>query len=147
MLFRSFNGLPGAPERMTIKSLGHPYNQNRAVSYTPLALADEAKPLQLLLADRHINVASSTNAAATTSPLASGGRYTVNSESGAKAMYWVSGPGAGIHGLQGNVTFADGSVQQATATVLQQALLNAGAAYGWGTATAPGPGDAIFLMP
>ena len=142
-----FNGLAGAPDPMTINSLGHSDNQNRAVSYTTLALADEAKPLQLLTTDRHINAASSPTAAATTSPLASGSRYTVNSDSSAKAMYWVSGPGAGIHGLQGNLTFADGSVQRATATVLQSSLIIAGAAYGWGTRTAPGPGASDFLMP
>ena len=142
-----FNGLAGTPGTMTTASFGHPENQNRATSYTPLALAGEDFPLQLLSAERNINSASSTNAAATMRPRPSGIRYTVASESSAKTQYWISGPGAKIHGLAGNLSFADGSVQQATATVLQQALLNAGAAYGWGTATAPGPGDAIFLMP
>ena len=142
-----FNGLAGAPGLMTTNSLGHPDNQNRAVSYTTLALADEAKPLQLLSTDRNINSANSTNTAAERGPFPSGIRFTVASESSAKTKYWISGPGAMIHGLQGNLTYADGSVQQATATVLQQSLLNSGNTYGWGTPAAPGPGASIFLMP
>ena len=142
-----FNGLAGAPGTMTTDSLGHADNQNRAVSYTALALAVESKPLQLLSTDRNIKSASSTNAAATMRPRPSGIRITVASASSAKKQHWINGPGATIHGLQGNLTFADGSVQQGDATVLQQALLNAGAAYGWGTPAAPGPGASVFLMP
>ena len=46
-----------------------------------------------------------------------------------------------IHDLQGNLTYADGSVQQATATVLGTSSANAFTAYG------AGPGTSSMVFP
>ena len=62
-------------------------------------------------------------------------------------MFWVGRSSGSFHGLEGNFSFADGSVQQATAKVLQDALVNAGTAYGWGTPTNSAPGVSEFLLP
>lgn len=141
-----FNGLARAPGSITTASLGHPGNQNQAVSYTALATADELRPLQVLATDRNINSATTTTAASTPS-LPSGTRYTVASPTAAQAMFWVGGSSGIFHGLQGNLSYADGSVQQATASVLQTALRNSGETYGWGTTATNGLGDSIFLLP
>lgn len=141
-----FNGLARAPGPITKTSLAHPDNQNRAVSYAVVGNADGSRPLQVLLTDRNINLAT-TNTAAATRPLPSGTRFTVASSAAANSMFWVKGSGASFHGLEGNLSYADGSVQQATAKILQAALGNAGTAYGWGTPTHSAPGAAEFLLP
>ena len=141
-----FNGLAGAPGPITTASIGHPANQNLAVSYAPQALADESNPIGVLNVDRDINFATATSAAATVGA-ASGTRLVVNSLAAATSVFWVGGPGYGFHQLQGNLSFADGSVQQATSVVLQNCLSNAGTYYGWGTAGSNGLGAAVFLLP
>ncbi len=144
---QDFNGLAGAPSAVTTASLGHPANQNLAVSYAPQALADEERPIALLTLDRNINFATAATASKM-SPPPSGSRFVINSESGAKAVFWVGPPKATDHPpTGGNLCYADGSVQQATSTVLQTSLINAGTAYGWGTATSNGFGAAVFLIP
>lgn len=50
----NFNGLAGATNEMTAASLGHPDNQNLAVSYAVQAQADESRPLALLTIDRKL---------------------------------------------------------------------------------------------
>ena len=141
-----FNGLARAPGSITTASLAHPGNQNQAVSYTTVANADEARPLQVLITDRNINLAT-TNTAAAIRPLPSGTRFAVASAATASSMFWVGRSSGSFHGLEGNFSFADGSVQQATAKVLQDALVNAGTAYGWGTPTNSAPGVSEFLLP
>ena len=141
-----FNALAGAPGVSTTASLGHPGNQNRAISYAPQALADGLNPLAILNVDRNINLSSATNAATTTA-WPSGSRFAIGDEPAAKSVNWVMGSGAALHYLHGNLTFADGRVLQSTATTLQTALLTAGKTYGWGTPSSPGPGTALFLMP
>lgn len=141
------NGLAGAPGIITTNSLGHADNQNRALSYTALANANEARPNLLLTTDRNINSANPTNAA-TTEPLPSGTRYTVASPDAAKAMFWVGGNSNKFHNLEGNVTLSDGSVQEeVTAAKLQRFLVQSGSAYRWGTPDRPAHGDSIFLLP
>lgn len=143
---QDFDGLVGAPGVMTQASLGHPANQNLAVSYAPQALADGSRPEGLLAVDRNINYA--TSATATNTPAApSGRRLGVDSPDAARSLYFVTGPGYQLHYLQGNILFADGSVQQATVTVLQTALINAGTFRGWDTATSNDFGAAVFLLP
>ena len=142
----NFNGVAGAPGLSTTASLGHPSNQNRAISYAPQALADEMNPLAILNLDRNINFSSASNAP-TTNAWPGGSRFAITDETAANTVCWVMGSGSMIHDLQGNLTFADGSVQMTTATVLQSSLLNAGKTYGWGTPASPGPGAAIFLLP
>ena len=86
-----FGGLFGAPPAMTTASLGHPSNQNMAVSYAPQALADESRPLAVLNADRNINFATPTSAAATLGA-ASGTRFVVNSVAAATSPGLSNGP-------------------------------------------------------
>ena len=144
---QDFNGLAGAPGAMTTASLGHTANQNLAVSYAPQALADESRPIGLLTLDRNINFATAATASKM-SPPPSGSRFVINSESAAKSVFWVGPPKATDHPpTGGNLCYADGSVQQATLTVLQTSLINAGTAYGWGIATNNGLGAAVFLLP
>ena len=144
---QDFNGLAGAPGAMTVASFGHPANQNLAVSYAPQALADESRPIALLTLDRNINFATAATASKM-SPPPSGSRFVINSESAAKAVFWVGPPKATDHApAGGNLCYADGSVAQATAPLLQNSLLNVGTTYGWGTATSNGLGAAVFLMP
>lgn len=141
-----FNGLAGASGTLTTASIGHPANRDLAVSYVPQALADESRPIGVLNVGRSINFATVASAAATVGA-ASGTRFVVNSSAGATAGFWVGGPGYLFHRLVGNLSFADGSVQQVTSAELQNSLSNAGAHYGWGTATSNGFGASVFLMP
>ena len=141
-----FNGLAGAPGTITTTSLGHPSNRNIAVSYAPQTLADESRPIGLLNVDRCINFATAATAA-TTPGAASGTRVVVNSPATAASLFFVAGPGFGFHRLDGNLAYADGSVQQVSGAHFQTALVNAGTAYGWGTATSNGFGAAVFLLP
>ena len=142
----NFNALAGAPGASTTNSLGHADNRNQAVSYTALADANETRPSQVLTTDRNLNSAT-TNTAATTLPLPSGTRYTVASDATANSMFWVGSSNGGFHGLEGNLTLADGSVQPVTAAKLQRFLVESGSAYRWGTPDRPAHGDSIFLLP
>ncbi len=142
-----FASLAGAPGALTANSLGYataPVNQNNATSYASNHNADEARPIGLLVADR--NIATGTTAAtcaAATSVAA--GRTTINSAAIVSGTFWAGAAANAIHDLQGNLTFADGSVQQATATVLQTAMNNAGTSYTFGTGT--GLGDTLWIVP
>ena len=141
-----FNGLAGAPDVMTTNSLGHPSNQNLAVSYAEQALADESRPQGLLTLDRRINLATAKTAP-TRPPAASGRRFAITSEQKARSVYWVGEPWSHNHGDKGVLSLADGSVQQADQQALTEALLKAGTAYGWGIAASNGFGAAVFLLP
>ncbi len=142
----NFNGLAGAPGDLTTNSLGHPSNQNLAVSYAVQALADESRPLGLLTLDRRINVATAKTAPERP-PAASGSRFAITSEQKARSMYWVGEPWPRRHGEKGVLSLADGSVQEADQRALTEALLKAGTTYGWGTATSNGFGASVFLVP
>ncbi len=141
-----FKGLADAPGPMTSTSLGHPDNQNLAVSYAVQAMADESRPLGLLTLDRRINWATAT-AAPTTPPATSGSRLATTSEREARSVFWVGEPWPSSHYEKGVLSLADGSVQQADQRTLTEALLKSGTSYGWGTATSNGFGAAIFLLP
>ena len=143
---QDFNGLAGAPGAMTTASLGHTANLNLAVSYAVQALADESRPLGLLTLDRRINLATAKTAAET--PAApSGSRLAITSEREARSVFWVGEPWPPRHYEKGVLSLADGSVQPTDQRALGTFLINAGAAYGWGTATSNGHGAAVFLMP
>ena len=142
----NFNGLAGATNELTTASLGHPSNQNLAVSYAVQALADESRPLALLTIDRKINRA--TNWTASRTPVAaSGSRVAIGSAHEAKSLSWVGPPWPRSHGYDGIFSLADGSVMLADQRKLTESLLNAGTAYGWGTTTSNGFGAAVFLLP
>ena len=141
-----FRGLAGAPGALANTSLGWataPANQNNAVSYAPNQQADEARPNGILFTGRNVAVSTAATAYTTVAPVNT--RFTVNSAAIANTVYWVNGTGSAIHDLQGNLAFADGSVQQATSKILQTALLNAGTSYGFGGATAVG--NTVLIMP
>lgn len=133
-----FAALARAPGLSSTASLGHPGNQNRAISYAPQALAEEINPLAVLNVDRNINFSSASNAPTTTA-WPGGSRFVITDEPAANSVRWVMGSGSMLHDSQGNVAFADGSVQQATATTLQTSLVNAGKSYGWGIPPVPAP--------
>ena len=141
-----FNGLAGAPGGITANSLGWataPINQNISTSYAANTQADEARPIGVLTVDR--NIAVSSIAGASTAVSLTNQRITVGAAGTPPTYFWVGGAANAIHDLQGNLTFADGSVQQATATVLQTSMLNAGTSYGWGGGV--GLGDSVMILP
>ena len=153
-----FNGAGGAPGTITANSLANasatPFvvgsiatgatdNKNNAVSYSSNFNADEARPLGVLNIDRNIGVAS----AATASSIAAAASGRFNAGTVAATVFWVGAAANAIHDLQGNLTYADGSVSQATATVLQTSMLNAGTSYGGITAGGITPADSTFFQP
>ena len=138
-----FNALAGAPGASTVNSLGNAANNNSATSYASNHNADEARPIGLLVADR--NMAASSAAGASTATSFATGRTTINSAALATGTFWAGAAANAIHDLQGNLTFADGSVQQATATVLQTAMSNAGTSYTFSTGF--GLGDTLWIVP
>ena len=129
-----FNALAGAPGANSTASLGDVGNQNNATSYAYGICSDEGRPLGVMAMDRNVGNCTSANAS-----LAAGtqltGRTLLLPAGNATPANWllVTTP---IHDLQGNITYADGSVQQATASVLQNSLSAALAAYP--NVTAPG---------
>ena len=155
-----FNGAAGAPGAITANSMAFasaaPFvaagipttiptdNKNNAVSYSSNFNADEARPLGVLNVDRNIGVAS----AATASSIAAAAAATrFNAGNVAATVFWVGAAANAIHDLQGNLTYADGSVSQATATVLQTSMVNAGTSYGGVTAGGTTPADSTFFQP
>lgn len=142
----NFNGLAGITNELTNTSLGHPSNQNLAVSFAVQALADESRPLALLTIDRKINRATDWTASKT--PVApSGSRLAIGSAHEAKSLFWVGPPWPQSHGYDGIFSLADGSVVLADQRKLTESLVTAGTAYGWGTATSNGFGASVFLLP
>ena len=136
-----FNSLAGAPGANTTASLAT--SLNNAVSYAANHNADEARPIGLLVADR--NMAASTAGGASTAVSFAAGRTTINTAVLAAGTFWGAAAANAIHDLQGNLTYADGSVQQATATVLQTSMNNAGTSYTFGAGL--GLGDTLWIVP
>ena len=113
----------------TAKSLNAGNNRNNSVSYFVGLEADETKAQALLSGDRNI---SSVEGIA---PLANGSAYFVSDGVNGTALATGSPrfsdiPTNAIHDLQGNITLADGSVQQATGQKLEDVLRAAINAYG-----------------
>ena len=145
-----FAGLAGAPNATTVNSLGNagaPVNQNNACSYASNNNADEARPIGVLLTDRNVGASSAVNASTAASYGASTAvaRTTINNAALCTGAYWCGAAANAIHDLQGNLAYADGSVQQATATVLQTSMNNAGTSYTFGAGT--GLGDTLLIVP
>ena len=122
-----FNGFAGKTGPVTTASLAHPANQNNAVSYAFAVAADERRPVGVLIVDRNVNNVGPAGASVATNVALTRSRVVLNATAGPTQAVWVKG--TPIHDLQGNVTFADGSVQQATSEVLRQSLENAATAY------------------
>ena len=124
---KDFNGFAGKTGAVTTASLAHPANQNNAVSYAFAVAADESRPLGVLIVDRNVNNVGPAGAGVASNVALTRSRVTLNATAGPTQAVWVKG--TRIHDLQGNLTYADGSVQQATSEVLRQALENAATAY------------------
>ena len=140
-----FNSLAGAPGALTTASLGS--SVNNGTSYAPTHTGDEARPLGILAVDRNVNVAAIATASTLTS-YAGGARAQPQPTAAALNIFWVGAAANAIHDLQGNLTYADGSVQQATATVLSTSIVNAMTAYGGAYTAAPGgTADTVLIVP
>ena len=140
-------GAPNVPAAGATSTLATAGNQNASVSYAANHNADEARPLGLLVVDRNVGISTSANASTAASYVTSTAiaRSSVTSAAIAATVFWTGAPANAIHDLQGNLAYADGSVQQATATVLQTSMSNAGNAYTFGAGT--GAGDTQFIVP
>jgi len=106
----------------TPRSLSHPSKRDLAVSYFVGLPADETKAQAILAGDRNL---SADRRGRFYSSAAAGGAIQVSPSS-----VWSDAWPPTCHGLQGNVTLADGSVQQATTQKLQQLLASATNDYG-----------------
>ena len=122
-----FNGFAEKTGSVTTASLAHPANQNNAVSYAFAVAADESRPVGVLIVDRNVNNVGPAGASVATNVALTRSRVVLNATAGPTQAVWVKG--TPIHDWQGNLTYADGSVQQATSEVLRQALENAATAY------------------
>ncbi|GDY23047.1 hypothetical protein LBMAG56_43940 [Verrucomicrobiota bacterium] len=123
-----FNGLAGETNAMSTPSLGHVSNQNRAISYAFGVAADESRPLGVLTVDRNLNNVGMAGATIAWNVALSNTRAVMNDKPGPTQVVFVTR--TPIHGTNGNLAYADSSVQQATATVLQTAFHNAATSYG-----------------
>ena len=141
--FAGVAGAPAVPAAGALTTLATGGNQNASCSYAANTMADEARPVGVLLVDRNVGASSAANAS--TAASFATGRTSITSALLATGTFWVGATGNAIHDLQGNLTYADGSVQQATATVLQTSMSNAGASYGFSTGT--GLGDTTLIVP
>lgn len=122
-----FNGLAGAGGILTKVSLGHAGNQNNAVSYAFSVVAAEGRPLGVLMMDRNVNNVGTAGASVVSNVALTNTRAVMNATAGPTQVVWVKG--TAIHGIEGNLAYADGSVQQSTAEMLRQALENAAKSY------------------
>ena len=123
-----FAGLAGAPGIMTTASLGHPGNQNNATSYAFGVAADESRSLGVMVMDRNVNNVGIAGASVASNVALTRTRAIMNHRPGPTQAVYVKG--TRMHGLEGNLATADGSVQQATAEVLRSAFENAEKVYG-----------------
>ncbi len=123
-----FNGLAGNSNLLTTASLGHPSNQNNSVSYAFGVAAEEARPLGILIVDRNVNNVGLAGAGVLSNVALTSTRTVLNGTPGPTQAVWVKG--TRMHGMEGNLAYADGRVGQATAEVLRKSLENAVACYG-----------------
>ena len=113
---------------MTTASLGHPDNQDKALSYAFGVAADESRPLGVMIADRNVNNIGLAGATIATNVAPTRTRLLLNHKAGPTQAVWLKG--TRIHDLEGNLGYADGSVQQATAELLRTSLTDAMTVYG-----------------
>ena len=97
------------------------------MSYAFGVVADESRPLGVMIVDRNVNNVGIAGAEITTNVGLSKTRVVLNSAVGPTQAVWVAG--TRIHGLVGNLAVADGSVLQATSEILRESLENAEKAY------------------
>lgn len=128
LLVTDFNSLAGNTDVMSTASLGHVSNQNRAISYSFGVAADESRALGVLTVDRNLNNVGEAGATNARNVALTNTRAVMNDKPDPTQAVFVTG--TPIHGTQGNLAYADGSVQQATATVLYTSFYNAAKSYG-----------------
>ncbi|GDY21538.1 hypothetical protein LBMAG56_28850 [Verrucomicrobiota bacterium] len=126
-----FNSYAGAPGVQSLSSLNHAANRDNAVSYGTGTECDESRPMGMLLVDRNISnggtaAASQTGAGAMLLRMRAVLDATSPATASAGAVWTLGVP---IHDLQGNVAYGDGSVQQATATILGRSVADAASLY------------------
>jgi prepilin-type N-terminal cleavage/methylation domain-containing protein len=117
-------------------SLSNSGKQNRATSYFVGLEADEARPQAILSGDR--SIAENEGRLAYGAPATATGTQSTGLEgiSGSGAMrvqttsQWSDLPYNNLHDFAGNVTIADGSVQQLTSDKLTEAIRFATNSYG-----------------
>lgn len=123
------NGTGGAGANGSSLSLSANGKQNLSISYWVGLEADEARPQALLAGDRSIAASEGTPAYGT-----GAAPGTFNATTGAMLVNvnsrWSDNPTNNLHEFQGNVTLADGSVQQMTGQRLEEAIRFATNAYG-----------------
>lgn len=105
-------------------SFSHSLKQNQALSYFVGLEADETKPQAILAGDRSIAAGPGFAGPALdeSSPALGGvGIFSPNSSVGSRRR-WSNEPTNNIHDLQGNITLADGSVQQVSGQKLEDQL-------------------------
>ena len=122
-----FSGLAGNSNGMISASLGYAPNRNNALSYGFGVAADESRPLGVLVVERNVSNVGPAGALISTNVALTNTRAVLNATAGPTQAVWVKG--TPIHGLEGNLAYADGSVQQVTAEVLRQSLENAAKSY------------------
>lgn len=123
-----FNGLAGNTNGISSFSLGFAGNQNRSVSYAFGVAADESRPEGVLVVDRNINNVGVAGGGIMRNVALTNTRAVMNGTRGPTQAVFLTG--TPIHRLEGNLTYADGSVRQATSEVLRQAFENAAKVYG-----------------
>jgi prepilin-type N-terminal cleavage/methylation domain-containing protein len=107
-------------------SLSHVSRGNLSVSYWVGLEADEARPQSLLAGDRSISTDQGSPAyGAGSTGFGATGIGIVQTSS-----RWSDNPTNNLHDFQGNVTIADGSVQQANANRIEEMIRFATNAYG-----------------
>ncbi len=131
-------GAVGSPGLGTAKSLNALGNRNNSVSYFVGLEADETKAQALLSGDRNMT-STEGNVPFITGPRGdtvtpSGAYFVANGGNNTTLVNgtprWSDIPTNAVHDLQGNITLADGSVQQATGAKLEDVLRAAINAYG-----------------
>ncbi len=113
---------------MTKTSLGHPDNQDKALSYAFGVAADESRPLGVLIVDRNVNNVGFSGATIATNLAFTRTRVVLNHKAGPTQAVWVTG--TRIHDLQGNLCYADGSQNRVNVEGLRGSLANAMTKYG-----------------
>jgi len=130
------NGTGTAGANGSALSLSNSGKQNRATSFWIGLEADEARPQALLAGDRSAAQTEGQlcyGAPSTATGTQSSGLETMSASGAMRVVTqsrWSDLPYNNLHDFQGNVTIADGSVQQLTGQKFEEAIRFATNAYG-----------------
>ena len=118
----------GVPLSMTKTSLGHPDNQDKALSYAFGVAAAESRPLGVLIVDRNVNNVGLAGASISSNVAFTRTRTVLQHRPGSTQAVWVTG--TRIQDREGNLSYADGSQNRVNAEGLRTSLANAMTSYG-----------------